>query len=150
MEPPPSVPSLSPAEMQILVSRTGLVLNPGQVADLVLAWRQVAMLINSIPRDRPLIDDMALTFRLPSPLPPPMPPAAGTTVRAKPAKRKPSATLPPRPSASSPGRTKLSVGKKAARAVRPVGPKAEAVPSKPARRAERTRPRAAAGSKPHR
>lgn len=70
MEPPTPVPSLSPAEMQILVSRTGLVLNPGQVADLVLAWRQVAMLIGSIPRDRPLADDLAVSFRLP---PPPAP-----------------------------------------------------------------------------
>ena len=56
--------------MQLLLSRAGLVLNPGQVADLVLAWRQVAGLIASIPHDRPLADDMALTFRLP-------PPAAG-------------------------------------------------------------------------
>ena len=31
--------------MQLLLSRAGLVLNPGQVADLVLAWRQVAGLI---------------------------------------------------------------------------------------------------------
>lgn len=69
MEPPTPVPSLSPAEMQILVSRTGLVLNPGQVADLVLAWRQVAMLIGSIPRDRPLADDLAVSFRLPPPAP---------------------------------------------------------------------------------
>jgi hypothetical protein len=58
------VPTITPAEMQILVSRTGLVLNPGQVADLVLAWRQIAGLIASLPRERPLADDMALTFRL--------------------------------------------------------------------------------------
>ena len=42
-------------------------LNPGQVADLVLAWRQGAGLIDSIPHDRPLADDMALTFRLAPP-----------------------------------------------------------------------------------
>jgi hypothetical protein len=53
--------------MQLLLSRAGLVLNPGQVADLVLAWRQVAGLIAAMPRDRPLADDMALTFRLPAP-----------------------------------------------------------------------------------
>jgi hypothetical protein len=53
--------------MQLLLSRAGLVLNPGQVADLVLAWRQVAGLIASIPHDRPLVDDMAVTFRLPRP-----------------------------------------------------------------------------------
>jgi hypothetical protein len=62
-----SVPTISPGEMQWLLSRAGLVLNPGQVADLVLAWRQVAGLIAMMPHDRPLADDMALTFRLPPP-----------------------------------------------------------------------------------
>jgi hypothetical protein len=62
-----SVPAISPGEMQLLLSRTGLVLNPGQVADLVLAWRQVAGLIAAMPHDRPLADDMACTFRLPPP-----------------------------------------------------------------------------------
>jgi hypothetical protein len=61
---PTPVAPISPGEMQLLLSRAGLVLNPGQVADLVLAWRQVAGLIASISRDRPLADDMALTFRL--------------------------------------------------------------------------------------
>jgi hypothetical protein len=74
------VPTISPAEMQILVSRTGLVLNPGQVADLVLAWRQLATLIAAMPRDRPLADDMALVFR-----PPPAPQAPPAAQRAKPA-----------------------------------------------------------------
>jgi hypothetical protein len=63
--------SITPTEMQILVSRAGLVLNPGQLADLVLAWRQVAELIAMLPRDRPLADDMALTFKLPPPTDPP-------------------------------------------------------------------------------
>ncbi len=62
-----SVPTISPGEMQLLLSRAGLVLNPGQVADLVLAWRQVAGLIAAMPHDRPLADDMALAFRLPPP-----------------------------------------------------------------------------------
>jgi len=62
------VTPISPGEMQLLVSRAGLMLNPGQVADLVLAWRQVAGLIDSMPHDRPLADDMALTFRLPPPV----------------------------------------------------------------------------------
>jgi hypothetical protein len=62
-----SLPTISPGEMQLLLSRAGLVLNPGQVADLVLAWRQVAGLIAAMPHDRPLADDMALAFRLPSP-----------------------------------------------------------------------------------
>jgi hypothetical protein len=72
--------------MQLLLSRAGLVLNPGQVADLVLAWRQVAGLIASIPHDRALVDDMALAFRLP-------PPASATQAAAPKAKR-----------AASPGR----------------------------------------------
>ena len=57
--------------MQLLLSRAGLALNPGQIADLVLAWRQVAGLITLIPHDRPLADDMALAFRL-------APPSGGT------------------------------------------------------------------------
>jgi hypothetical protein len=60
-------PTISPAEMQILVSRAGLVLNPGQVADLVLAWRQIAGLIAGLPADRPMADDIAYSFRLPPP-----------------------------------------------------------------------------------
>ncbi|HUN39411.1 MAG TPA: hypothetical protein VMU81_03900 [Acetobacteraceae bacterium] len=66
-QPASTVPSISPAEMQILISRSGLVLNPGQMADLVLAWRQVAGLIAAIPQGRKLADDMALTFRLSPP-----------------------------------------------------------------------------------
>jgi hypothetical protein len=58
-------------------------LNPGQVADLVLAWRQVAGLIESIPHDRPLADDMALTFRLP----PPTSASTAATVVHAPAKK---------------------------------------------------------------
>jgi hypothetical protein len=67
MAAPPASPvhTISPAEMQILISRAGLVLNPGQMADLVLAWRQVAGLIAAIPQGRPLADDLAFSFRLP-------------------------------------------------------------------------------------
>jgi hypothetical protein len=65
--PPPSVTPISPGEMQLLLSRAGLALNPGQIADLVLAWRQVAGLITMLPHDRPLADDMALAFRLAPP-----------------------------------------------------------------------------------
>ncbi len=100
--PPASVPSISPAEIQILISRAGLVLNPGQVADLVLAWRQVAGLIASIPRDRALADDMALAFRLP----PPEPIAAAARTRAKapvrPATAKPAQAKPRVAAASKP------------------------------------------------
>lgn len=74
------VPTISPSEMQLLLSRAGLALNPGQVADLVLAWRQVAALIGSIPHDRPLIDDMASTFRLAPPA------ASAVTAAPKPVK----------------------------------------------------------------
>lgn len=100
MAAPPSnaVPTISPAEMQILVSRAGLVLNPGQVADLVLAWRQMAGLIASIPQERKLVDDLAYSFRLPSPAAAPQakqvrapakpkPPAKRTVSRAAKAKR---------------------------------------------------------------
>lgn len=76
------VQPISPAEMQLLLSRAGLVLNPGQIADLVLAWRQVASLIASIPHNRPLADDMAYRFRLAPPTG--LAPAAPATPPAKP------------------------------------------------------------------
>ena len=92
------IPTISPGEMQLLLSRAGLVLNPGQVADLVLAWRQIAGLIAAISHDRPLADDMALTFRL-------SPPTAGVAAPAvkgkaqrkgQKAKAKAEAKAPPR------------------------------------------------------
>ena len=82
--PATSVPPISPGEMQLLLSRAGLVLNPGQVADLVLAWRQVAGLIASLPHDRPLADDMALVFRLPPPASTPAVPTRRPAPAAKP------------------------------------------------------------------
>jgi hypothetical protein len=97
--PPTPVAPISPGEMQLLLSRAGLVLNPGQIADLVLAWRQVAGLIATISRDRPLADDMALAFRLPAP--------AGTTVaapapsRPQPSAKRKAATKRPAPKAKS-------------------------------------------------
>jgi len=85
-----SVQTISPGEMQLLLSRAGLILNPGQVADLVLAWRQVEGLIGSIRHDRPLADDMALTFKLPPPTGV-SPPVASVrpTPKARSAKAKP-------------------------------------------------------------
>ena len=108
------VATISPAEMQILVSRAGLVLNPGQVADLVLAWRQVAGLIASIPHGRPLADDFAFAFRLPSPASshgaePPGEPAK--TRRAAPAKRK---AAPPKRKAAAPAKPKPATKRPAA------------------------------------
>lgn len=69
VRPPMSFPPISPAEMEQMVSRAGLVLNPGQMADLVLAWRQIVQLIGLIPRERALADDLAAHFRLPPPRP---------------------------------------------------------------------------------
>ena len=100
-----SVPTISPGEMQLLLSRAGLVLNPGQVADLVLAWRQVAGLIAAMPRDRPLVDDMALAFRLPPPAD-----AAAPERRARPAKAK--------AKPKGPAKTKATPKHRAARASR--------------------------------
>jgi hypothetical protein len=103
--PASTVPTISPGEMQLLLSRAGLVLNPGQVADLVLAWRQVAGLIASIPHERPLVDDMALTFRLPAPAragtaapPQPAPPKAKAKAKVRrktaPSRKAPAKTAP--------------------------------------------------------
>ena len=104
-----SVPPISPGEMQLLLSRAGLVLNPGQVADLVLAWRQVAGLIASIPHDRPLADDMAYAFHLPLP--------AGTTQAA-----------PARAAAPSTPRPKAKAAAPRARPAAKAKPKAKAQP----------------------
>jgi hypothetical protein len=62
-----ALPSVSPAEMEFLVTRTGLTLNAGQLADLVLAWRQLSALIATIPRETKPADDCAFAFRLPPP-----------------------------------------------------------------------------------
>ena len=107
--PASSTPTISPAEMQILVSRAGLVLNPGQVADLVLAWRQIAGLIAGLPADRPMADDMAFGFRLPPPGPPARPRPAGPA--AVPAK---TASQPKRAKAKAapPAKAKAKVGAK--------------------------------------
>jgi hypothetical protein len=93
-----SVPPISPGEMQLLLSRAGLVLNPGQVADLVLAWRQVAGLIASIPHDRPLADDAAFVFHLPPPatLPAAAPVKAPAKAQPKPKARPKAKAAPPR------------------------------------------------------
>jgi hypothetical protein len=93
-------PPLNPAEMQVLIARAGLTPNPGQVADLVLAWRQIVGLLGLIPRDRPLLDDQAFVFRVPPPAP------------AKPAASdKPAAT--PRQPPSTARKTAAPAGKKA-------------------------------------
>jgi hypothetical protein len=119
-----SVPPISPGEMQLLLSRAGLVLNPGQVADLVLAWRQVAGLIASIPHDRPLADDMAYAFHLPlpagatpaAPSAPPRPKAKAAVPRARPAaKAKPKAKAQPKAKAKAKARPKPAPKRRAAK-----------------------------------
>ena len=108
-----SVPSISPGEMQLLLSRAGLVLNPGQVADLVLAWRQVAGLIAAMPHDRPLADDMAFAFRLPPPArrrAPRAPGRAGGKAegQGKPQGQRPRAKATPKRRAARPAPRKLA------------------------------------------
>lgn len=92
----PSSPSL--AEMERMVGQAGLTLNAGQMADLVLAWRQMVGLLARIPRKRPLLDDQAYVFRVPPP---------GAPVAAPPATRL--ATRPP----AKPARASASKGRPA-------------------------------------
>ena len=120
--PPTPVAPISPGEMQLLLSRAGLVLNPGQVADLVLAWRQVAGLIGSIARDRPLTDDMAVAFRLSAP--------AGAA---------PAAPAPSRPKA--PAKRKAAAKKPAPKAKAKAKPKKAAAPKRRAKAAPRKKAR---------
>ncbi len=75
---PQALPSVSPTEMDFLISCTGMTLNSGQRADLVLAWRQVSALAATIPRKAVLADDFAFAFRLP-------PPGSRPAGKAKPA-----------------------------------------------------------------
>ena len=114
VSPAQSATTISPGEMQLLLSRTGLMLNPGQIADLVLAWRQVAALVASIPHDRPLADDMALVFRLP--------PAAAVPAAANVA-RKPGGPTKPRRATSKVKTTPKAKAKSApkTRAARAAG-----------------------------
>lgn len=108
-----SVAPISPGEMQLLLSRAGLILNPGQVADLVLAWRQVASLIASIPHERPLADDASFAFRLP-------PPAGNAAAAPAPAPRKAKTAAPKRsvakPKAKAKAKAKAKPKAKAKRA----------------------------------
>jgi hypothetical protein len=79
--------------MELLVARTGLTLNPGQMADLVLAWRQLAGLIAAIPRSTALADDQAFVFRLSGPAPP----APARNAAAKPKSKPKPAKEPSKP-----------------------------------------------------
>ncbi|MDE2582019.1 MAG: hypothetical protein KGL52_10315 [Rhodospirillales bacterium] len=126
------VPPLNVAEMQVLVARAGLVLNPGQLADLVLVWRQLAGLAASLPRERPMADDQAFAFRLPSPVSAPSP---------RQARKKPAARSAPAGKNAAEDSVSLASG-----AVKPApapgvrrGRKAGAVPAGPVSRPKPTR-----------
>jgi hypothetical protein len=120
-----SVQTISPGEMQLLLSRAGLILNPGQVADLVLAWRQVEGLIAAVRHDRPLADDMALTFRLP-------PPATFASPAVAPAK-------PANKGKSARGQPPIKAKAKATAKAKPKAAKRRAKPSPPRKAARRGR-----------
>ncbi len=134
--------------MQVLVSRAGLTLNPGQMADLVLAWRQVVGLMALIPRDRRMADDQAFVFRLSPPVDSAKPtqakpiqnrkggaqPSSTRPVAARPVSTKPA---PDQPAPAKPVATKPVASKPASiKPVpnRPVAAKAASVkpvPNKP-------------------
>jgi hypothetical protein len=133
-----SVPPISPGEMQLLLSRAGLVLNPGQVADLVLAWRQVAGLIASIPHDRPLADDAAFAFHLPPPatLPAAAPVKAPAKAQPKPKARPKAKPAAPRsrPAVKAKAKAKPTAKVKAKTKALPKRRVAKPAARKPARR----------------
>jgi hypothetical protein len=107
--------------MQLLLSRAGLALNPGQVADLVLAWRQVAGLIAGMPHARPLADDIAFSFRL---MPPASIPGATRSGASAPTK-KGNTQKGAKKAKAPPRRARLAVKSKAkAKAKRRVAPAA--------------------------
>ncbi len=120
------VPTISPAEMQILISRSGLVLNPGQMADLVLAWRQVAGLIAAIPQGRPLVDNLAYSFRLPpagSTAGIAVPPRSATATPAARSAAKPVARTAATPAARAAAKSAVgSAAKPAAKTAQPRSP----------------------------
>ena len=90
------------AELEPLVSRAGLNLNAGQMADLALAWRQITELLGRIPRNSALVDDQAYVFRLPPP---------GTTPAAKAGRKAGVALSPTRTQARTIAAPKVSARK---------------------------------------
>ena len=126
LRPTHALPSVSPAEMEFLVTRTGLTLNAGQMADLVLAWRQLSTLIATIPREAKLADDCAFVFRLPPPAaaqarkPAAVRRAAPKEAATKPpaakaptAKTRPAKTRSAKPPAAKPAARRPAAGKSA-------------------------------------
>ena len=124
------IPLLSAAEMQVLIARAGLTPNPGQVADLVLAWRQIVALLGLIPRDRPLADDQAFVFRVP-------PPAASAKAAATPRQPPPTARKTAAPASKKPA---AHPDKKAApRAAKKAAPRTRKTPTPRAAKKAATR-----------
>ena len=124
------IPLLSAAEMQVLIARAGLTPNPGQVADLVLAWRQIVALLGLIPRDRPLADDQAFVFRVP-------PPAASAKPAATPRQPPPTARKTAVPASKKPA---AHPDKKAApRAAKKAAPRTRKTPTPRAAKKAATR-----------
>lgn len=142
-QPASPVPTISPAEMQILISRSGLVLNPGQMADLVLAWRQVAGLIAGIPAKRSLTDDAAFSFRL---VPPGAPVAAPVARPERPAAAKPAPTRKAkraaRPAKAAPKQRAAASSKTSAKVVAKPAPARSRSAAKPKAKASARRPAA--------
>jgi hypothetical protein len=118
--------------MELLVARAGLALNPGQMGDLVLAWRQLSTLIASIPRKDALADDQAYVFRLPPPgtLPEPARPASAPAPKARGAKAGAAKAGAAKPGAAKSGAAKRAKMKKVEGAKRSAAKK----PAKPVRR----------------
>jgi len=117
-------PPLTPAEMELLVARAGLALNAGQMADLVLAWRQLSGLIAAIPRSATMADDQAYVFRLPPPAP-----SAGRA-----GKRTGTAAAKAKPRAKAAAKAKAAAGKTKPPVRTRTAPRAASTGKKPARR----------------
>jgi hypothetical protein len=139
------LPSVSLAEMEFLVTRTGLTLNAGQMADLVLAWRQVSALIATIPRETKPADDCAFVFRLPPPIATPASKPAAVR-RAAPKVAVPKAATPARAAAAKAPAAKTPAAKARTasarttrtRAVKPAANRpATGKPSRPKPRSKR-------------
>lgn len=148
-QPASPVPTISPAEMQILISRSGLVLNPGQMADLVLAWRQVAGLIASIPQERRLIDDAAFSFRLPPPVGQAAPPKPERQGAAKPT-TKPATKAAANPTAKPAAKVAATPARKSTAKAAPgaAGKPAAKAAAKPVSRPRpKTKPKAKAAAR---
>jgi hypothetical protein len=139
VEPPPmprpAPPTVTRDEVELLVRRAGLSLNPGQKADLALSFQHLVTLAATLPRARPLADEPAFVFlpplpaSLPQPASSPAPKAAKAGQAPKAAAGKAAASRPAKPAARPTGKA----------AVKPSGKPAP----KPAVKSGATKPAAA-------